>query len=214
VGGDPILGSRFRLPPPSESLPAPLGDVLASRHSVRRFAPLDPGDLATLLYHSARVHDLLPAEDGYPATTRAAPSAGARHPIDLIVVPAAEDVIAAPPEARSVAYFFDPLTCELVGLPPGEALPFAAVPHTAEELLGCRPPVTLVLGARLRRTLSRYRGGLSLVYRDAGALMAVVAVVASALRLSCCAIATPCAGSASLGRWVDVGGIVLGGAAA
>lgn len=205
------VGPRFRLPPPEETLAISVGSALTSRRSTRHFDPLDPRALSTLLYHSARIHDFLPSEDGYPATARAAPSAGARHPIDLILVADVDAYIPAPGEAQSSAYLFEPLTCQLVALPSEDAEWVAAVPSKVELLIGSRPPVTLILGARLERTFSRYRGGLSLVYRDAGAFMAVIATVASALQLNCCVLATPTETVMPMNKWIDVGGLAIGG---
>ena len=50
------------------------------------------------------------------------------------------------------------------------------------------PPAVLCLVAELQRTLSRYVGGMSLILRDSGALMATICLVATALGLASCPI--------------------------
>jgi hypothetical protein len=66
------------------------------------------------------------------------------------------------------------------------------------------------------RTFARYEHGESLVWRDAGALVAMTALVAEGLGLNCCPIGItgePYLSSAleTEGRVVGVGGTVVGG---
>jgi hypothetical protein len=113
-------------------------------------------------------------------------------------------------------YLFDPMTCELVALSGRQADVFRGSLVHASELLGSSPSVILVMMARPIRTFSRYRGGLSLIYRDAGALLATVGVVSSALGLACCPLASVVSMKGELdlnSSWVDVGGVALGGVA-
>jgi SagB-type dehydrogenase family enzyme len=209
-----IDGPRFRLPAPNEDIPLSLAAAILARRSASRFGVLAAGALSTLLYHSVRVRGTWTAPDGYPASARAAPSAGARHPVDVVVVPNAIRDFAPPDAAVSAAYLFDPMTCELVALSGAAERWYARCPEEAERLLGVRPAVVLALAARVGRTLSRYRGGLSLVYRDAGCLMATIALVAAGLGLACRPLArstsVPSATSDVPTSWIDVGGIALG----
>ena len=206
-------GDRYRLPRPTETLSVPLGQVLALRRSVRRFGVLQLQQLSTVLFHSTRVRDSWRGPADYPATSRAAPSAGARHPIDLILIPGEPSTLE--PRMPASAAYFDPHTCELVALPPDDAARFGGTPDRAAALIGVVPPITLVLAADLRRTFSRYHGGLSLVYRDGGALTSVLMIVAAAIGLACCPLdgtldSPPRLSDVSDG-WVDVGGLALGG---
>jgi SagB-type dehydrogenase family enzyme len=203
-------GIRTRLPAPSAELGATLDDALALRRSVRTFGKLDAQSLSSLLYHAGRIRDQS-FPNGVSETFRASPSAGARHPIDIIVVPTCRDMISKDWEANADAYWFDPGTCELVALAPDQCLLLEGVDEQAERLLGRCPPVTLVFAARVERTLSRYPGGLTLVYRDAGALTSVLALVGAALNLSMCPLATPTGGIRSFEGWIEVGGIAVGG---
>ena len=207
-------GERLRLPRPNERLSMPLEEVLRNRRSIRAFAPIDATRLSTLLYHSARIRVTWQGPGEYPASSRAAPSAGARHPLDLVVIPGEIEGMEKPRLDRGSPYLFDPMTCELVSIddPWGDA--FRESLSHAKGLLGATPAVVLVLAARMDRTFSRYRGGISLIYRDAGALLATIGLVASALGLSCCTVATAIPPSATLDPslgWVEVGGVALGG---
>ncbi|HEX5269309.1 MAG TPA: hypothetical protein VFW33_02425 [Gemmataceae bacterium] len=116
--------------------------------------------------------------------------------------------------SASASYLFDPMSCEFVGLAGAADRWYSRCPDVAAELLGDRPAVVLALAARVDRTLCRYRGGLSLVYRDAGCLTATVGLVCAGLGLACRPLArstpSPAHELDTPTEWVDVGGIALG----
>ncbi len=72
---------------------------------------------------------------------------------------------------------------------------------TARTLTGT-PAVIFLLTAVFRRSISRYRDGLSLVYRDVGCLLQMLYLVASALGLGGCAIGG--ANDRAVGRWLEI----------
>lgn len=211
---DSQRGERLRLPRPIEGLSMPIGEALRLRRSIRTFPVMDTTELSSLLYYSARVHMAWTAADGFPASSRASPSAGARHPIDLVIIPVA---IAGSESARlkcGLPYLFDPMTCELIVIDAVRGNAFRDCTARSGELLGSVPAVLVVMMARPSRTFSRYRGGISLIYRDAGALLATIGLVASSLGLAFCPLASVFPPfvfvEPSLG-WVEVGGVALGG---
>lgn len=192
----------------------PLGDVLSARRSTRSFSTLDTAQLSTLLYHSARVRETWVGPGSFPCSSRSTPSAGARHPVDLVIIPGEMTGPGATDLARDSPCFYDPMTCELVKLSGPSAEAFRDGLGHASRMLGGTPSVLLAMVARLERTFSRYRGGLSLVYRDAGALLATIGLVASAIGLRGCPLARGTASTEDLEAlpgWVDVGGVALGG---
>ena len=185
--------------------------VLEARHSVREFCAPSQAELLALLTHAARSRLTWPTEDGEIVGSRPSPSAGARHPIEIIV--AALDVHGL----SSGLYWFDPMQCRLLMLPTGydEAQEVAV---RAQATLGVEdlPPVVLCFAAELQRTLSRYVGGMSLILRDTGALMATVCFVATALGLATCTLGI--GGQSSVlnalqvkyPEWAEVGAIAVG----
>jgi SagB-type dehydrogenase family enzyme len=189
--------------------------VLSSRTSHRAFGSLDESELAALLFHACRIRSSWSQAGGYRATSRAAPSAGARHPIDILVVREGPDRFRADRLRSTRVYLFDPLTTDFCQLDASLARILRSTNAHAAKLLGSRPPATLCLLARIDRTLARYPGGLSLVYRDTGALMATIMMVATSLGLASCPLF---AGVDTHARhdllrwgWVDVGGVAVGG---
>jgi SagB-type dehydrogenase family enzyme len=180
----------------------PLAEVLAARHSQRRWNPPTLQSVATVIVRSGRIIDWTVTPDGYVTTHRPVPSSGARHPLDIYLL--AGEVSDLPVGA----WRFDALRCELVGTP----LRHEPALTRFGTVLGVeRPPAALIAVAHLERTLSRYRTGLSLVWRDAGALLATLQLCATDLGLASC-IAGTCGiavDDRSTGV-LDVGALVLG----
>ena len=139
--------------------------VLEARQSVREFSAPSDADLLSLLTHAARARFAWSTGDGQSFGSRPSPSAGGKHPIEIVV--AALEVGGLSPGL----YWFDPVLCRLTALPSGrdEAREVAA---RSQSALGANapPPAVLCLVAELRRTMSRYTGGMSLILRDSGAL--------------------------------------------
>ena len=128
--------------------------VLEARHSVREFGAPSEADLLALLTHATRSRFGWPTKDGWTASSRPSPSAGARHPIEIVV---------AAPEVHGLApglYWFDPVQCRLSVLPAGrDEAQEVAIRAQAALAVDDPPPAVLCLVAELQRTLSRYVGG-------------------------------------------------------
>ena len=158
----------------------PLADVLHLRRSER----LNVGaphrrDLAALLHRSARMIDHGIGDDGGPWSHRPAPSAGGTHPFDLLVL--AHNVDGLP----AGAYRFSPVSAQLqTASIPAEYVATLTDAVTAAARRGSPPPATVILVANLYRTFCRYPHGLTLLLRDAGALLTVLHLVAADLGLA------------------------------
>lgn len=153
-------------------------DVIEARRSRRDFAPLSIKDLSTILWFTAKTFSSKHEESGYNWQHRPTPSAGGRHPIDILIT--------NQNPGRDAFYLYDPLAHALCELEVHDE-------EAGEELL-CEIETALPIGgatiicfvAQFERTLSKYDHGESLVWRDSGALLALVCLVAEALQLSCC----------------------------
>jgi SagB-type dehydrogenase family enzyme len=181
-------------------------DVLAARRSRRVLAPLDLESLAYVLASIGRVRDWSYADDGCQLTHRAAPSAGGRHPCELAVV------VNAVLGIESGLWWFDALRCMLVPQPAGDRVLRASEAVAAATALETGPPAAVFVVAHFQRTLSRYPAGSALVWRDAGAMLAMLHLAATAAGVSSCIAGT----SGVLVRdgenlVADVGALVLGG---
>ncbi len=73
------------LPEPVKSPSVSFFDIINSRKSIRKFKSLDMLQISTLLWHSAKVREVVGLKNGHILTHRPSPSAGAIHPIDIFL---------------------------------------------------------------------------------------------------------------------------------
>lgn len=206
-------GKRIKLEGVKSNLPdISISETFRKRRSYRNFGRIHFFSLSNLLFHGGRVRDVWEAPDGYRATSRPSPSAGGRHPIDLLCV--ANDVEGL----KEGIYVFDPFVCDLIEIPNSEKaqeeLTMEAFVRLGENDI---PPLAIFFVAQLHKTFSRYPGGITFIYRDSGALLATLSLVATSLGLYSCGI-----GSSGMRivnelmeipfpKAVEVGGIAVGG---
>jgi SagB-type dehydrogenase family enzyme len=179
TGVEIVLGTLVR------PLDRPFEEVLASRQSDRRFQHLELGDLATLLYHGSRIRGWHESDDGYQMTSRPSPSAGGRHPYELMV--AIDDVAGV----TDGLWLFDAARCSLIRREVDAARLQAALSAVNRAAgLTSNAPATLFVVAYFQRTLARYPCGSTLVWRDMGAVATTLHLVATASDLSSCVVGT------------------------
>lgn len=153
---------------------AKFSDVVSSRRSRRTFRRLDVLQLSRLLALTCSVHRTLESPFGVPLSLRPAPSAGAIHPIHVILG-------ASEPHTWQR---YDPWRHCLVELTSRVVL---AEVRTAMDALVPGEEGTLILfAAEPQKTLHKYEHGGSLVWRDAGVLQGYFALAAEALELNFC----------------------------
>jgi SagB-type dehydrogenase family enzyme len=184
----------------------PFYAVVESRSSIPPTASLSELDLSSVLWFTSKSRSS--AKPGEPRWEhRPAPSAGGRHPIDVLVSN-------WPPGSNKV-YHYDPMAHALCALRPQRAGAVQELTSAAEKTTGSRNGVILWHAAQFDRTLSKYEEGETLVWRDAGVLVGMTALVAEALTLACCPIGLtgePVLSNVlgSGGRVRGVGGCIVG----
>ena len=203
-----VEGERIPLGGMTTTESTRLADLLDGRHSSRTFGPTTVAQLATLLMRSGRVRDLTTVEDGYQASHRPAPSAGGRHPFDLHLA------VGHRVEGLSPGmYVFDAVAGALVVQSQADDIPEELLNRTGDHLGAPTAPAAAVfLVGYLDRTLSRYPAGMSLAWRDAGALLQTLHLCATDLHLRSCIVGT-CGllHHEGQGPVVDMGCLTLGG---
>lgn len=163
----------------------PLADVLRARRSDRRLARPDAAAVGTVMARAGLVRCRWTGPDGYPRTSRPAPSAGARHPHVLVLL--ARDVDGLPPGA----WVLDPDLATLRRTVHAPDAVDRALDSIAEALrMPAPPPAAVLTVASPAATLSRYPTGMPLVWRDAGALQATLHLAAADLGLASCVAGT------------------------
>ncbi|MES2808062.1 MAG: nitroreductase family protein [Bacteroidota bacterium] len=180
-------------------------EIAMTRHSTHSFGALLPGQLDHLLWFAAKALETRVQSDGYVLSHRPSPSAGARHPIDILVCSNASQ--------PTVAYY-NPFEHSLNTLRLDLVVVTELVAHinTAVDM---QQGVFLWLLAHPSRTAAKYEHPESLIWRDAGALLQQIQLTAIALKLSSCALGTLAEPFASqlfenIGSVVSAGGIIVG----
>jgi SagB-type dehydrogenase family enzyme len=200
----PVITRRL-LSVPDNISSAPCIEVLHLRSSRRTFGPLSEPQLSALLWFSAKTLRSRREASGFDWQHRPAPSSGGRHPIYILLMNPGVN-----PLAFSV---YEPEGHALLDLEPLQN----NLPTFAQELHAVINPESgtiLWFAADFLRTASRYTDCESLIWRDAGALLATIHTASEALGLHCCAYGIT--GDTSLSsllppdRFFAVGGCVVG----
>ena len=157
----------------------PLKTILERRRSEQRFDDVSLGELATVLVRSGRVVSWEYAPDGTQITFRPTPSAGARHPIELMVLAINVDGLA------SGIWRFEPFSCNLHRCEDNHTQLNKVISAIREAgRFENDPAAVIFLVADFVKTLCRYPNGASLVWRDAGVLAGTLHLCAGELQLA------------------------------
>jgi hypothetical protein len=160
------------IPPP----PASFASVLEARRSNRTLRPAPIREIVNALAFATRPRFVLDG-DCYLRSRRPTPSAGAIHPIEIVIADwRGSD--------RLMRYNALDHSIEILRIThPEKVREFADL---CANLLPDAHGTALVLIADQHRTQSLYNNFSSLIWRDAGALLEVLALVATAYRLRFC----------------------------
>lgn len=189
------IGARFEdrpvvALPPAAPLPAmTLGTALQQRRSVRAYGsrPLRLEEVSALLHHSARVIER--RSDGRLGDRefRPFPTAGACSELKIYLV-----VDGGVSDLEPGAYHYDPpdhRLRRLRGKDDQHRRILRSVHSMAGGMLNRDPAVVLLVTAVFERIMWKYRDlGLSLIYKDVGALFQTLYLVATGLELAPCAL--------------------------
>lgn len=178
--GDDLIDNELRRK--AAGLPSrPLATVLDERRSSGAMKAFGLHELVALLARAYRVQNVHGAGDGAALwTARPVPSAGARHPFELLVSVAAVDGLEAG------RYVFDPHRVGLPRLAPAWARYASDVEDAALRAArsSTAAPAMVVLVANANRVADRYSAPLTLLMRDAGVLLQTLHLVATDLGLA------------------------------
>jgi SagB-type dehydrogenase family enzyme len=199
-----------RLPVPVTDIgpTRPFAETIAARHSHRDLRAPTLSEVGTVLARAGLTRSTATDLAGAPIARRAAPSAGARHPLTLVLLVRHVGGLAAG------SWVLDP---DAAVLRPGKhrlEQTEAGLREVAEALGQPGPPPAAVLAvAHPDRILSRYPQGISLLWRETGALLMLVHLAATDLGLGSCIVGTCgvlCADDGSGAGPVDLGAVALG----
>lgn len=147
---------------------------LRSRRTDRVLDGLSFDQLGPWLDLCCRAQEVHSSKYGFDLSLRPAPSAGAIHPIHLILV--------EPSGANWQRY--DAVDHVLVKVP--SKLDACEVHRALQRVLSAPNATLILLAAEVGKTAAKYEHPASLVWRDAGALLAVMGLAAHAVSLGFC----------------------------
>lgn len=168
-------GEIKRLPIESPTTPIAFKQVLATRRTERHFHALTDAQLGQVLWQACRSLEIWPSPYGFDLEHRAAPSAGAIHPIHIL--------IHRPTNPQW--WLYQPQGHCLVEVL-GAAEKLDGLLQRSSQVLASDHATHMLFIAEPGKTLAKYSDGCSLVWRDAGALLAVIALTARAHGLNFC----------------------------
>lgn len=168
-------GVRLRLTPRNETLELDLVALLEQRQTRRDFKnPVEDAKLGEFFWLACRNRSSHPSPFGPDQESRVHPSAGAMHPIHVLVSREAG------PWMR-----YDPVEHALIELP-GSTDSATAGRNAANRIFNLNQGALLWLVAEPGKTKAKYENHETLVWRDAGVLLGYMSLVAEALRLDFC----------------------------
>ncbi|WP_457134579.1 SagB/ThcOx family dehydrogenase [Mycobacteroides abscessus] len=186
----------------------PLANVITERVSHRSFEPPTLEQIGLLVARAGLARSQSVDQVGMNISHRAAPSAGARHPFELAI--AAHNVIGMP----SGLWVLDPHAAVLRPTVIKHSQMIDAVAKVTDALrVDTPPPAVVFVVADPCQTLSRYPQGLSLLWREAGALLMLLHLIATDLGLGSCIVGSVgalCHNDTDIDAQIDLGAIAVG----
>lgn len=167
-------GNTVALPETGWSSCARFDEIVATRRSTREFGPLALEPLGYLLNLTCRVHQLGMEALGFPLSFRPALSAGAIHPVHL--------VLTGPNFPGWWRY--DPEHHALSQVP--SLIDSVVVRKAMDEVVETSAATLILFVAEPGKTAAKYADPESLIWRDAGVLLGFLAMGSEALGLSFC----------------------------
>jgi len=181
-------------------------EIVLSRKSERNFNCPSLEHIAELLYYSNKIDAVFEDNSNYLLTKRTAPSAGARHPIDLLIS------LPKIGTERTLEYY-NPIDHSLneLSLPKGSKESFF---KEISDNLWIENSCVIWFSIQRDKTESGYENSESLYWRDAGALLYCIQLVSTYLGLKTCPLGTLVSNSFyglfESDRLISGGGILIG----
>jgi SagB-type dehydrogenase family enzyme len=152
--------------------------VLDERRSSRTLTGPSSDEIGSLLWYAARTRGVGDGRLGMPWTHRAAPSAGGLHPITILISTSHSPKVAA----------YDPARHALSDLLETNDQQVSSFHASVREIVPAADPTILTLVGNMSKSAAAYKNSASLLWRDAGCLLATLYLCATYIDLDCCAL--------------------------
>lgn len=190
---------------PWDNQRADLFEVLAQRRTRREFAELTSAELSQILWHTAKVRQVVKVEGMPPLQFGQLPSAGGCRAIEVLVIQS--------DDSGAHISRYDGVGHSLQMFP--NSIPIDYLKSEVCALVDPGRGTVLVFAADRAKLEGRYTNCESLAWRDSGVLIAGLALVAEAMGFSCCPLGFTGQNLVSYAldaeRYFGVGGCILGG---
>jgi SagB-type dehydrogenase family enzyme len=198
------IQSTFKLPASISAIPARFDEVISKRRSTRNFSGITLQQLSDILWYTAKVKKTFVQDNGYILTHRGTPSAGARHPIDIVIYN---------PKIfnNEHFYYYNPFEHSLNQLTNPNTQPLT---QHINQIVPIGDGTLIWFVVHQQRTAAKYDHPESLIMRDSGALLNSIQLTATALTLNSCPIGS--LGEPFISDFFDnadiygAGGIIIG----
>lgn len=180
-------------------------EVIAKRKSKKGFKKLSLHQISSLLWHSAKAKQVSVSDSGQILYRSNAASAGAIHPIDILVS------LPASLSKRSL-FYYDPFSHQLASLVVKKNH-WSSFTSNVNTCINLTNATLFWFAAHPVRTEAKYKNPQSLIWRDAGALITLVQLVATGFNISSCPVGTlgePYFSAMFCKNLISAGGIAIG----
>jgi SagB-type dehydrogenase family enzyme len=157
-------------------------DVFLSRRSINDLSGITILKLSEVLYYSCKTQYILVDESGFLLSKRASPSAGALHPIDILVSPSPLSGI------RNLS-FYNPTDHSLNELKIEKEI-LQEFFTEVNDNVRLNDASLIWFSIQPEKTSSKYDNSESLIWRDTGALLYCIQITCTYLGLSSCPLGT------------------------
>lgn len=163
-----------------DPIPTRFDEVIINRKSERTFSGINLHQLSNILWYTAKVKQAYVQDNGYILTHRGTPSAGARHPIDILIIN--QTLLDS-----NLPHYYNPIEHTLNRLDLPDLL-IANFTEHINTIVNIANATIIWFAAYPERTAAKYENHESLIWRDAGALTNSIHLTCTALKLNSCLI--------------------------
>lgn len=152
-------------------------EVLLTRRSSRNLNYISLEDIAELLYYTNKIQSIEFDDSGFLISKRTVPSAGARHPIDILV--------SFPSKNNRTLQYYNPIDHSLseLSIPKELQLSFFSEVNKNLPTGNC---CLIWFSIQTNKTKSKYKNAESLYWKDAGALLYCIQITSNYLGFKSC----------------------------
>lgn len=174
------VDNSIQLIRPSHIEPIYLADVIAQRRSTHIFRQLSLVEISKVLWLSAKVQEIAWQSNGYILSRRPSASAGARHPIDILIMSPILDSLKS-------FHYYNPFAHSLSRLVLSDILIEEFTNHVSSVLDVANATIIWFI-AHPDRTEAKYNNAQSLIWKDAGALIHSIQIACAGYNIKSCPV--------------------------